>query len=163
MRAVAGDHKLALRVILGELSSVHQQVCALLEAVVEGQRYVRVCLSATMDVLLRNDLSLGLTKQLAAQFSEDQPDGWVLVVWVASKETTVDLINCDGQWLRMIPVNYDFAHAVALEIMLIGQVVVNDLLVIVANCGDVKELDVISKCDPESTVVTFLQVHLALS
>ena len=84
LRAVAGDHKLALRVILGELSSVHQQVCALFEAVVKGQRDVRVCLSATMDVLLRDDLSLGLTKQLTAKFSEDQPDGWVLVVWVAS-------------------------------------------------------------------------------
>ena len=71
LAAVDCNDKLALQVLFRELCRVHKQVRAFLEAIIQRQSNVRVCIAAAMEVLLLHDLLLCLRIDLVANFRQD--------------------------------------------------------------------------------------------
>ena len=125
---------------------------------------MRVSFSSAVQILLLDDLALSLSIGLCLDFRQPQFYGRVLVVpkHCLINEASIHLVNCDLHWLRMVCIKRKLANAEALKIMLVSQAVIFSLLIVIADRGDVEELDVVLEANPEAPIIFVLQIHLAL-
>ena len=72
------------------------------------------------------------------------------------------MVDGDEDGLRVISVKRELSHAECVEVVLVRHEVVNLVLVVVADGGDVEELEVVLEGDPEAAVVLVLPADLRL-
>ena len=70
------------------------------------------------------------------------------------------MVYSDGKRLRMILRQSELGHGKAFQLVLIGEEIIELVLVVIAYCRYVEELDVVLERDPEAPIVDLLQVDL---
>lgn len=123
---------------------------------------MRIGVSRAVQVLLRDSLALRFWVRLRLDFSQNQLDGWVLVVTKHGfiRKTSVDLVDGNGHWLRVVCIELKLAETKASKLMLIRYIVVFSQFVVVADGCDVEEFYILHEADPEAAIVFVLQIYL---
>jgi len=104
-----------------------------------------VAFSASIQVVLASGYNLSFWIGLRAKLRQHELNWWVRVTTSHGfiHESCIDLVHCHSERLGMVVGKSELSHTEALQLVLVGQKVVNLVIEVVTDRRDVEKLHVV--------------------